>query len=125
MSAGVFVSARYAASYAAEIHPIRVQPETIAASIGGTSNGQPGGALSSPISAIVSATSRQLGLHPRAVYIRASDDAGNVPEGYKPGGITRIPALQEAFWNAAIKGATVSYLGEDFTVVSRVPENAR
>lgn len=125
MSAGEFSLSKYAASYdAAAIHPIRVQPETIAASIGGTTNSAPTGALNNPISASVSLSNREIGLRPRFVTLQAP--ATGQPAGYKAGGVTRIPALQEAFWNAAVKGASVTYLGiSTWTVISREAEQAK
>lgn len=122
MSSGAFVRSKYQSSYdAAQIHPIRVQPETIAASIGGVANTAPSGATTSPISAKVSGTRRSIGLTARRVTIAAP--ATGQPTGYLPGGKTTIPALTGAFFNAAIKGAAVTYLGvATFTVVSRSSE---
>jgi len=124
MSAGVFSLVGYTANYDADqIHPIRVQPETIAAAIAGTTNAAPAGAVTNPISAVISLNRGSLGLRPRYVVLQAP--LTGQPDGYAPGGITRIPALQEAFWTAAIKGVTCTYLGVAFTVISREPERAR
>lgn len=120
MSAGAFVRARYGASYALEVHPIRVQPETLAATIGGTVNAAPAGAITNPISARASGSKRSLGLNARKVQLAAP--ATNPPAGYQAGGVTSIPALGEAFYNLAIKGTTCTYLGAAFTVVSRTTE---
>jgi len=121
MSAGAFVRSRYQASYTGTpIHPIRVQPESIAASIGGVVNNPPAAAAANPISARVSGGKRTLGLTARKVIIAAP--TASPPTGYLPGGKTVIPALTEAFYNAAIKGATCTYLGASFTVVARSVE---
>lgn len=121
MSAGAFSRSRYQASYTGTpIHPIRVQPESIAASIGGVVNNPPAGVASNPISARVSGGKRTLGLTARKVIIAAP--TVSPPTGYLPGGKTVIPALTETFYNAAIKGATCTYLGAAFVVVSRSVE---
>jgi len=121
MSAGAFVRSRYAASYeTTAIHPIRVQPETALASIGGTANAAPAGAISNPIQARVGGGRRQIGLQARSITLEAPTTGQ--PAGYAPGGITRIPALTEAFYNLAAKGVTCTYLGAAFQVVSRSAE---
>lgn len=123
MSAGAFEISRYEASYAANIHPIRIQPETAAASIGGVDNDPPAGAANNPISVVTSRGRRSRGLIPRTVTLRAP--ATSQPAGYLASGLTTIPALTEAFFNAATAGASVTYLGATFTVVGRSPEIVR
>jgi len=111
MSAGSFVNARYSASYGdgSGIHPIRVQPETLAATADLVENGSSPLTLTSPISANVSRSTRALGLHARIVYMVLT---GTPPTGYATGSRIRIPALSEAFFNAcAPKGTEVTYLG--------------
>ena len=114
MSAGTFVKTRYAAGYGAgtSIHPIRVQQETLDCVIGTVENTPPIGAINNPISAVVSRGRRTRGLVVRTVTLEAP--ATGQPTGYKPGGLTTIPALQEAFFTAA-EGADddtdVSYNG--------------
>jgi len=111
MSAGAFVNTLYAASYGlgAQIHPIRVQPETEAAAIGGTTNAAPVGPSTSPISAQVSGSRRRLGLHARLVRMQIS---GEPPTTYSAFSRVTIPALNEAFYTAAsTKGTEVDYLG--------------
>lgn len=126
MSAGVFVRSSYAASYSTTpvfLHPILVQPETLTAQIGAVINAAPTTGTDNPISAVTSRNKRQRGLIPRTVTLQAP--ATGQPTGYKPLGYTVIPALTEAFYNVAIKGAICDYLGIDFTVVSRSPELAQ
>jgi hypothetical protein len=123
MSAGAYTLSKYDATYATEIHPIRVQPETIAASIGTVTNAPPAGALTSPISCSVSRGNRQIGL--RARLVRLTYSAANAPAGYDTrGGTITIPALTEAFYNVAIRGASATYLGETMTVQGRSAEVA-
>lgn len=120
MSAGAFVRSKYACTDTGLIHPIRIQPETLAASIGGTANAAPAGAISSNISARVAAGKRTLGLGARRVNLQAP--ATGQPAGYLASGTTSIPALQEAFYALAVKGATCTYQGVAYTVVSRTDE---
>lgn len=124
MSAGAFINSRYAATYdAAEIHPIRVQPETIAASAaattGAVTNDPPTGTSTSPISAAVSKSTRSLGLNARVVTIKST---GTPPDGYVVGSVVRIPALTEAFYNACTKDIAVTYLATTWAVVGRRAE---
>jgi len=122
MSAGAFVVTKYAASYGSgnQIHPIRVQPETLTATIGGEENSAPTGAITNPIQCRVSGGKRQIGLLAR--YINIEFPATGQPSGYRAGGSTRIPALTTAFYNLAVKGATVTYLGASCKVTSRSRE---
>lgn len=123
MSAGGFARTRYAADYAAQIHPIRIQPETAAATIGGTANAAPTDDITNPISAVVSAGKRDLGLCPRKVNIQFP--LTGQPTGYNPGGTIGIVALQKAWWDLAVPGSTVTYLGVACEVVGRSPEQVR
>lgn len=120
MSAGAFVRSRYECSDDDLIHPIRVQAETLTATIGGTANSAPTGAISNNISARVSGGKRTLGLVARRVTLQAP--ATGQPTNYLANGITTIPALTEAFYNAATKGTTCTYLNVAYTVVSRTQE---
>lgn len=125
MSAGAFEISRYQAGYGAgtAIHPIRVQPETLAAEIDGVANDAPTAAANSPISAHISKSKNEYGLRPRFVTLRAP--ATSPPAGYQPRGITRIPALTPAFYNVATRGKDCSYLGVTFTVVSQTVEDVK
>lgn len=114
MSAGSFVTAVYSATYGGgtERHPIRVQPETLLAARGAVVNAESPNPATNPISAQVSKSKRSLGLHARTVSLRLGVDETPPEGGYTATSTTRIPALQEAFYNAcAVKGTTVTYLG--------------
>lgn len=128
MSAGVFLLARYTASYdPTAIHPIRIQPETESLVVGAATNDRPAGATTNPISATVSRNKRQSGLIPRTITIKLNTTAPDplIPT-YKPGGIVRLPALNQAVWNAATKGTECTYLGSDnWIVVGRDVERAQ
>ena len=126
MSAGRFTRSRYSASYATAIHPIRVQPETIAlASGGGTpiTNSAPSGAISNPISALVTLGKRARGLRPRSVSIQLQSSA-TPPTGYVAGSIARVPILQETLYDALNVGDDVQYLGVSWDVIGKSPEEA-
>lgn len=101
MSAGGFVKAKYAASYdgGGNIHPIRVQPETIACTIAGIGNAQPAGTVTNPISALVSRGRRARGLICRTVTLRSP--VSDQVTGYLAGGLTTIPALSQSFFEQA------------------------
>lgn len=116
MSAGAFTNTKYEASYAGEtIHPIRVQPETLALVINSVTNTAPTGAITNPISAMVGSNKRKLGLHAAMVSIKFT---GTPPTGYQAGGILRLPLLRNAIKSEAIKGATGTYLSVAIEVVS-------
>lgn len=116
MSAGQFVISSYGASYdLAQIHPIRIQPETLAAQ-----PTAPADPPTSPISARVSGSKRTLGLIARKVVLR--DDLADPPEGYQPSGRLTIPILSDADFANITKGQTLTYLGVDMVVVGKIPE---
>lgn len=125
MSAGVFTKTKYAATYngGTEVHPIRVQPETITCTVGGTANTAPTAAITNPISAQISRGRRAKGLIPRSVTLRAP--ATGQPTNYKPLGLTTIPCLTETFYGACVDATdstTVSYLGVTGWTVSYVSD---
>lgn len=120
MSAGEFSLTRYE-SDTDEIHPIRVQLETVSANIGGA-NGPPGGAVTSDISVKVSRGAREYGIRPRFAVVRFTAGA---PTGYRSGQLYRVPILTKARYNAINKGTTGTYLGEAVSVVSKIPESIR
>ena len=120
MSAGTFTKSKYQADYSTTaIHPIRIQPETAECVINGVTNTPPSGDVTNPISAVVSRGQRAKGLVARAVALQTPATGG--PSGYKPLGITVIPALTPAFAAAAAgwqPGQSITYLGVTGWVVS-------
>lgn len=125
MSAGRFLRSKYAADYGdgTAIHPIRVQPETIQAVVGAEDNDPPAGEINNPISAQISRGRRSRGLSPRFITIQLPATS-SPPTDYAAGSITRIPALNAAFFGACVPGAIVEYLGVQWEVVSASPERA-
>jgi len=124
MSAGSFTFATYGASYEAGVtHPIRVQPETLEAAVGATSNDELVGDPTNPISARVSGSKRSLGLVARSVTLRV---VGSPPTNYSDNSITRIPILDPANFSVfSVKGTAVTYLGTTWEVVGSSAESAR
>jgi hypothetical protein len=123
MSAGAFVITKYQASYATQIHPIKVQPETLAMTIGTVTNDPPTGNVSSPISAQVSGSRKKLGLHARTIAVRFT---GTPPTGYSNRGTIRVPLLTQAIAAVAVKGAAGLYLGVAIVVAGDISlERAR
>lgn len=120
MSAGKFVKSTYK-SEAGVYHPIRVQPETLALTLGGTANAAPAGATaatSSKISAKVSGSKKAIGLHARRVRIQFSDTVADVPVGYKPGSTTTLPVLDPNLYNGLNGTESGVYLTKPVTISS-------
>lgn len=128
MSAGEFVTANYLASYGTgtNIHPIRVQPETLEATVndgtGDIANSGSPDPRTNPISALVSRGSRTRGLRSRLLYLV---EPATPPEGYDENSKTVIPALTPTFASVAVTSGTVSYLGTTWTVTGTGAEIAR
>lgn len=126
MSAGAFIRVAYQASYnPVAIHPIRVQPETLALSvtIGGvaTVNTASAANINTPAGVRVSSGRRSRGVNARLIRIQFS---GETPEGYRPGSTITLPALNPQLLNAA-NGDTGTYLGLPIVVIGTSPETAR
>lgn len=129
MSAGAFTFSFYDADYGdgTNVHPVRVQPETLAAVVvGGSQTNTPDGTeATNPISASVSESTRSLGLHARIVYLELAAGA-TAPTGYKEGSRVKIPALNKDFYVAATAGnQQVTYLGTTWRVTGSRAEKTR
>ena len=120
MSAGAFVSSRYQADNG-DIRGIRVQPETLAANIGGL-NSAPTGAINATGRARVGGGNRQYGIKARSVTIRFTSTP---PDGYKADQLYRIPIMTPARFNAIDTDDTGTYLGVACVVVGKNPERVR
>lgn len=105
----------------ANIHPIRIQPETQTLQIGVAENNPPAGAINNPRRVFVSGSRRRRGLiFSRMIRVTW---AGAPPTGYLAGSTLSIPALNEAIYNAAEQdGAAGTYLGVAIRVVGRSPQ---
>lgn len=112
MSVGRFVLSRYE-RVNGDVHPIRVQPETITAW-----NPAPAGATTSDIRAKVSGTSREIGLTARKVRISFG---ANPPGDYAPFSSISLPVLTPAAFAALEEGDVVQYQGTSATVLGKSP----
>jgi len=120
MSAGPFLRSRYV-SDEGDVHPIRVQPETIALTIDGTSNVPTTDSITIPISARVSGSRRGIGLRSRTVTFVFTD---NRPVGYEADSPLTLPWLQSSTFTGISRGDTGTYLGGDIEVLYRSPERS-
>lgn len=122
MSAGAFERSKYEANNG-DIHAIRVQPETVAATFGGTANNPPAGAVDQQTSARVGGGNREYGVKARAVSVTWT---GAAPAGYEDGQLLRVPILTEELYDAITPNSTVgTYLGAAVVVVGKLPERVR
>lgn len=124
MSAGAFEVSQYESTSTGTVHPIRVQPETLSLSLGGTSNAAPAGTAILP-SAQVSRGKRSIGINARTVTIKFA--AGDAPAGYKAESPITLPWLQDnAAFQTSVPGVTaVTYLGNSAILVGTSPEVTR
>ncbi len=102
-----------------DIHPIRVQPETLTAQFGSTANAAPAGAVNSGFNAKVSKNRRGYGLKARTVHFKWKTTA---PDGYDPNGIIGIPVLKQSLFNAIEPKSEGTYLANTIVVLWKTPE---
>jgi len=123
MSAGQFTNNFYETSSenGGFILRCRVQPETLAAEIGGLANAGPLGPATAPGSATSSQGRRSAGVNMRYVTLGWT---GTPPTGYS-GDPVRLPVLDPATFTAWTLGATGTYLGAAVEVLSRVGETVK
>jgi hypothetical protein len=121
MSAGQFSTGNFYQSDAGDIYTVRVQPETLALTIGASSNNSATGPATVEGSARVQMGNREFGVKCRRVTLRWT---GAVPTGYYENQILSVPCLTSAFYNAVTKGATGTYLGQPVEVVSKIAQVA-
>lgn len=119
MSQGNFVISIYVTDNGDKV-PIKTQPETLAATIGGAANASGAAPVTKGFpSADVSRSKKSIGIHARTVSLRFTATA---PAGYAANSILRIPVLTRTLWDDAGKGTVVSYLGVAGVVAGRSPE---
>lgn len=123
MSAGAFENAFYETSSenGGFVLRCRVQPETLAATIGAVANAGNAGPATAPGSATISQGRRSAGVNMRYVTLGFT---GAAPADYS-GDPVRIPVLTPATFTAWTLGATGTYLGSDVEVLSRVGETVK
>lgn len=116
MSSGAFEISKYE-SNAGNIYNVKVQPETLAASIGGV-NTAPAAAVDQEVSARVGGGNRQIGIKCRSVSVRLTATLA----GYKDGQILRVPILKKSVFDGINKGTTGTYLETACVVVGKNAE---
>jgi hypothetical protein len=125
MSAGNFIFSRYQ-STSLPGDPImiaRIQPETQDLVLGGAANEQAGSTVTLPLRVNISGSNNSLGVKPRTVTLRWITD---VPAGYAPNGVLKVPIMTPALWDAIDPGITTgTYLGGTVRVVGKSPERYR
>lgn len=121
MSAGPLSDAKYEDSLL-NVFSAKVQPETLAFSIGANANSSPTAAATEG-RVKISAGNGEIGTIPRKVGFLW--DSGQTPDGYSVGEILYIPILTESVYAAAELGAAATYLGGTGTIVSRLGEIKR
>lgn len=123
MSSGPFVRTFYevSAENGGGIASIRLQPETLAATIAGTVNAAPAGPATVPGSATISQGRRSAGINAR--YVTVAWD-GAPPTDYS--GLTaRIVVPDATVYSGAALGSAVTYLDTAATIVGRTPETVK
>lgn len=123
MSAGVFEIEFYEldTGNGGGVASIRVQPETVAATINGAANAGASGPATIPLFAKAAKGVREYGIGARSVTLRFT---GAPPTGYS-GDDVRIPVLLESTYASWALNETGSYLGAAVQVVGRSPERIR
>lgn len=123
MSNGRFEKHFYSSNKTGLVHPIRIQPETLALNVGGVANASAAGPATNPISAQVSQSKRALGLNARTVTIKFPTTA---PTGYKVDSPISLPWLAGTDdFDSFAAGDTVTYLGATGEVVGTTAETAK
>jgi hypothetical protein len=122
MSAGAFSDSFYESNELGSVHPIRVQPETIALVLGGQANTAPSGTGAIGPSAQVSRGKRSIGINARTVTIELTASLA----GYLSGSKITLPWLDSATFSAITpKVTTGTYLATACKVVGKSPETVR
>lgn len=121
MSMGAFVISKYEDDDG-EIHPIRVQPETLALQLGSTANAAPAGAVTDNQRAKVTKGAREYGIGARTVTITFG---ATPPTGYRPYSYITLPVLVQATWDAITDGSAVTYQTTAGTVSYKTAERIK
>lgn len=117
MSAGEFTRTRYQTD-SGSILRCRVQPETLALTIGGTANSAPASQVDDEGSVLISSRRRN-GVNARYVSLAWT---GSPPAGYKEGVNVRVPVLQKSTFDAWALDATGTYLGAGVRLAGKTNE---
>lgn len=118
MSSGNFTDTFYEADNG-DIHPIRVQPETLLAVLG-AANSAPAGPLTVPLSARARKPRRAFGLGARTARVKFT---ATPPTGYALNQTLTIPILSPSIFASITKGVTGTYLSTAVKVVGTTSES--
>jgi hypothetical protein len=122
MSAGAFSDSFYESNELGTVHPIRVQPETLALELDGQANEAPDGAGAIGPSAQVSRGKRSIGINARTVTIQLTAALS----GYLSGSKITLPWLDPVTYADITPKVTVgTYLGTACKVVGKSAETVR
>lgn len=122
MSAGIFTSSKYESNSGA-IYKIRVQPETLGATIGGVANSAPTGDVDQEVSAKASGGKREIGMIARTVTLEFT---GATPTNYSGDNVI-VPVMTRDTFDAWTSPADQAgtYLGSAVKVASQSAERKR
>jgi len=120
MSAGVFSVVNYETDFG-EIGAVRLQPETLAAVVGGATNAAPTGTRTRQGRVKVSGSKKAYGIHARYVSFVWT---GTVPTGYAAGG-GKLVIPDPTVFNTIVTDDTGTYLGQAIRVIGKSPEVTR
>jgi len=122
MSAGNFSDSKYE-SNSGSIYKIRVQPETLTATIGGTANDAVVSDVDQEVSAKASGGKREIGMIARTVTLRFT---GTPPTNYSGDDVT-IPVVKQTTFDSWTTPADQAgtYLGAAVKVVGQSAERKR
>lgn len=118
MAQGPFTDSIYA-SDEGYFFSIKVQPETLAATLDGVANAAGTGPVDQVVVARVSGSRRGYGVFARTVRLKVTA-AGT--SGEAVGAVLTIPALTPAFYAKGKKGFTGTYNGATVKALGRSPE---
>jgi hypothetical protein len=120
MSAGAFTNSFYGSNELGTVHPIRVQPETLALELAGEANAAPDGTDAIGPSAQVSRGKRALGINARTVTIRLTAAL----TGYATGATITLPWLDPSTYSGITKKVSVgTYLGTACLCIGKSAES--
>lgn len=121
MSSGAFTISKYETDDG-EIHPIRIQPETLALQLGSTANAAPSGSVTDNQRVKVTKGAREYGIGARTVTITFG---ATPPTDYRPYAYITLPVLQQSVWDAITDGSAVTYQGTAGTVSYKTDERIK
>lgn len=118
MSAGAFSNSFYEDDDG-DIHPIRLQPETLAATFNAVVNAAPAGPVDNEVSARVTGSRRGLGLFARYVTVKFT---GDLPPGYVANSTYKIAVPNPTVFSGITINSAGVYLDEAIQVISKTDE---